>query len=154
VDELRKNRALPEREQRLRRRDGEIRDLLVALEMVELGGETCMLALAQDITEYKRLEERLLQSQKMEAIRRLAGGVAHDFNNILTTIMGYSDVLIARVGSDSPLRSSAEHIARSAARASSLVNQLLVFGRKQVASPVVLDLGVVIAGMEHMLRRL
>src|SRR5262249_23270418 len=70
------------------------------------------------------------------------------------TIMGYSDVLIARVGSDSPLRSSAEHIARSAARASSLVNQLLVFGRKQVASPVVLDLGVVIAGMEHMLRRL
>jgi PAS domain S-box-containing protein len=154
VEELRKNGALPEREVRLRRRDGEMRDLLVSLDVVELADESCMLALAQDITEYKRLEERLVQSQKMEAIGRLAGGVAHDFNNILTTIMGYSDVLLARVTSDSPLRSSAEHIARSAARASALVRQLLVFGRKQIAKPVVLDLGVVIAGMESMLRRL
>ena len=154
VDELRKKQAVREREEKLRRCDGEVRNVLMSLDLVDLGGEPCILALAQDITEHKRLEERLLQSQKMEAIGRLAGGVAHDFNNILTTITGYSDVLLAGIAADSPLRSSAEHIQRSAARASALVRQLLVFARKQIAQPVVLDLGVVIAGMESMLRRL
>jgi PAS domain S-box-containing protein len=154
MDELRKTNTVREREAKLRRRGGEIRDVLMSLDLCELGGEPCILALAQDITEHKRLEQRLLQSQKMEAIGRLAGGVAHDFNNILTTITGYSDVVMAGIPADSPLRSSAEHIQRSAARASALVRQLLVFARKQIASPVVLDLGVVIAGMENLLRRL
>jgi PAS domain S-box-containing protein len=137
----------------LRTQKGELREVIVSLERVEREGEMCILALAQDITGLKRLEARLQRSQKMEAIGRLAGGVAHDFNNILTAIHGYTGLLLDGLP-DGALRTDAEHIRRAAARASALANQLLVFGRRQQVQPVVLDPNLAISNLTSMLSRL
>ncbi len=108
-----------------------------------------------DITERKQLEEQLRQSQKMEAIGRLAGGVAHDFNNVLTVITGYSELLLQRrLGSGDTPRREVEEIKKASKRAASLTSQLLAFSRKQMFQLQVLDLNAVISNMETMLRRL
>ena len=117
--------------------------------------------IARDITERKRLDEEkekiqalLLQSQKMEAIGRLAGGVAHEFNNLLTGIMGFSELLLARIDDNSPLRKDIEAIKKASKRAALLSSQLLAFSRSQKALLTVLDLNVVVNNIEKMLRRL
>ncbi len=108
-----------------------------------------------DITERKQLEEQLRQSQKMEAIGRLAGGVAHDLNNLLTVMTGYSDLLLDHHSDDhDPERKDIEQIKKAAERATTLIRQLLAFSRQQVLQPKVLDLNTVIAGVEKMLQRL
>ncbi len=107
-----------------------------------------------DITERKLLEDQLRQAQKMEAVGRLAGGVAHDFNNALGIITGYSDLLQMRIPTGEPLRKYAEEIAKAGHRAAGLTRQLLAFSRKQVIQPVVLDLNSVTGDLEKMLRRL
>jgi signal transduction histidine kinase/ActR/RegA family two-component response regulator len=99
-------------------------------------------------------EAQLRQAQKIEAIGRLAGGVAHDFNNILTAINGYAQLMIARLDPRDPLRKNAEEIQKAGARAAGLTRQLLAFSRKQVLAPKVLDLNAVVANLEPMLRRL
>ncbi|HEV8676566.1 MAG TPA: response regulator [Methylomirabilota bacterium] len=106
---------------------------------------------------YRELSEaqhQLRQSQKMEAIGRLASGVAHDFNNLLTVIRGRSELLRARLAADDPLYRHARLIETTAERAGALTHQLLAFSRKQVLQPKVLDLNQVLGGMEKMLRRL
>jgi PAS domain S-box-containing protein len=108
-----------------------------------------------DLTARKQLESQLLHSQKMEAVGQLAGGVAHDFNNMLTVITGYSAILLEVLDRADPNRSDVEEIKRAADRAAGLTRQLLVFSRKQLMQPRVLDLNTeVIAGVEKMLRRL
>jgi nitrogen-specific signal transduction histidine kinase/ActR/RegA family two-component response regulator len=114
----------------------------------------CYEGTVEDITERKRLEQQLLQSQKMEAIGRLAGGVAHDFNNVLTAIMGYSELLLRGTGSEESRRRNTEQIKKAAERAASLTSQLLAFSRRQVLTMRVLDLNDVVAVLEPMLRRL
>jgi two-component system, cell cycle sensor histidine kinase and response regulator CckA len=108
----------------------------------------------ESIDERKLLEERLLQSQKLEAMGRLAGGVAHDFNNILTAITGYSDLLLARPRLPDEARSEVAEIKRAAQRAGALARQLLAFGRKQTLEPRVLALNEVVREIEAMLTRL
>jgi len=120
----------------------------------EKGTVVGLIGLGFDITERKQLEEQLLQSQKMEAVGRLAGGVAHDFNNILTAIMGYSDVLLEKLPPEDPLRRFPEGILETVDRASNLTNQLLAFSRRKDVQPEVLCLNDVVADMERMLRRL
>ena len=107
-----------------------------------------------DDTERRRTEEQLRQAQKMEAVGRLAGGVAHDFNNLVTAINGYSDLLLGRLGPEAPGRLELGEIRRAGDRAAALTRQLLAFSRSQVMQPTVLDLNEVVAGTEDMLRRL
>ena len=109
---------------------------------------------ARDVTERKRLEERFLQAQKVQAIGQLAGGVAHDFNNILTAIIGYADLLLRQLPQKGGSHLNAQEIKKSAGRAASLTRQLLAFSRRQVLQPRVLDLNGVVADMDKMLRRL
>jgi PAS domain S-box-containing protein len=113
-----------------------------------------VITMSRDITEHRAMEERLRQSQKMEAIGTLAGGVAHDFNNILMVISGYSQVLIDALAKEPKLRSHVEQMQRAGERAASLTRQLLAFSRKQTTQPEPLNLNHVVTGMEKMLLRL
>jgi signal transduction histidine kinase len=114
-----------------------------------------------DITERKRREEemvalqdQLCQSQKMEAVGRLAGGIAHDFNNILTVIKGYSQLSLAELKEEDPLRGNINEIQKAAERAATLTRQILAFSRRQVMEMKVLDLNTVLGNLDKMLRRI
>jgi two-component system, cell cycle sensor histidine kinase and response regulator CckA len=104
--------------------------------------------------EKRRLQEQLVQAQKMEAVGQLAGGIAHDFNNLLTAITGYSELLLGELPPEDLRRSHAEEIRKAGERAASLTQQLLAFSRRQVLEPKVLDVNVVVSDIERMLRRL
>jgi PAS domain S-box-containing protein len=108
----------------------------------------------RDITDRKRLGEQFRQSQKIEAIGRLAGGIAHDFNNLLGIIIGYTEILQESIPEGHSNRECVDEILRSAERAASLTRQLLAFSRQQVLEPKIIDLNVVVADMEKLLRRL
>ena len=108
----------------------------------------------QDITERRRLESELLQAQKMEAVGRLAGGVAHDFRNQLTVIKGYCDLLLQDLPAGGKYKDALEQIAAAADRATATTTQLLAFSRKQVLIPTVLDLNEVLAELHDTLSRL
>jgi two-component system cell cycle sensor histidine kinase/response regulator CckA len=115
----------------------------------------------RDITErkvmeaaLKRSEVQLRQAQKMEAVGRLAGGVAHDFNNVLTAIFGYADLLLDQFAADDPRRADVIEIRHSADRAAALTRQLLAFSRKQVVQPRTLDLNQTVRSVEKLLGRL
>jgi PAS domain S-box-containing protein len=109
---------------------------------------------AEDVTERRALEQQLQQSQKMEAVGRLAGGIAHDFNNLLMVISGYSEFLLDRLGPEPSLRGPAQEIAGAAVRASTLTRQLLAFSRKQMLAPKILDLNSVVTENLKMLTRM
>jgi len=102
----------------------------------------------------RQSEEQLRQAQKMEAVGRLAGGVAHDFNNMLSVIMGYGEMVLADLNVADPLRADIEEIQKAARRAAGLTRQLLMFSRQQVVEPKVLDLEEVITGIGQMLQRI
>jgi PAS domain S-box-containing protein len=108
----------------------------------------------KDITERVRLEQQFLQAQKMEAVGRLAGGIAHDFNNLLTVINSYAAMLLEDLGEGAPSAPSVRAILDAGERAAGLTQQLLAFGRKQIAAPRLLDLNAVVRGLGRMLRRL
>ena len=109
---------------------------------------------AEDVTERRALEQQLRQSQKMEAVGRLAGGIAHDFNNLLMVISGYSEFLLERLGDEPRLRGPAQEIASAAERASSLTRQLLAFSRKQMLAPRIVSLNDVATENLKMLTRM
>jgi PAS domain S-box-containing protein len=109
---------------------------------------------AEDVTERRALEDQLRQSQKMEAVGRLAGGIAHDFNNLLMVISGYSEFLLERIGAEPQLRGPAQEIASAAERASSLTRQLLAFSRKQMLAPRIVNLNEVATENTKMLTRM
>jgi PAS domain S-box-containing protein len=113
-----------------------------------------LLGVALDITDRKQTEDQLRQAQKMEAIGQLAGGVAHDFNNILGVIVGYADMLLKDLGPRHPGVRRLEQIHKAADRATALTRQLLAFSRKQILQPRVLDLNAVVGEVEAMLVRL
>jgi two-component system cell cycle sensor histidine kinase/response regulator CckA len=151
---LRREGSLVNTESEGRRKDGSAVWLIENVSLiVDEDGEEVILGTVFDMTERRRLEEQLLQSQKMEAVGRLAGGIAHDFNNLLTAISGYSELLVEQLPEGDPRRESAEEIRQAGRRAAGLTQQLLAFSRRQVLEPRVLDLNAVIAGMEKMLRR-
>jgi PAS domain S-box-containing protein len=110
--------------------------------------------ICRDITERKRFEAQLLQAQKMETVGKLAGGIAHEFNSIMTAIIGQSELLLADLSLSSPLIKNAAEIRKAAERAATLTRQLLAFGRKQILRLEILDLNAVLAGLEGMLLHL
>jgi two-component system cell cycle sensor histidine kinase/response regulator CckA len=112
------------------------------------------LVVLRDVSEKYRLEEALRQSQKMEAVGRLAGSLAHDFNNYLTAIRGFGEVVLERLEPEDPLADSLLEIQKAADRATRLTRQLLAISRKQVLQPRPVDLNAVLAGLENMLRSL
>jgi PAS domain S-box-containing protein len=108
----------------------------------------------RDITDRKRAEDQLRQSQKMEAVGRLAGGISHDLNNLLTAIAAYADLLLMELPETNPMNPQVGEIKHAVEQAAQLTNQLLAFSRKQVLQPKVLDLNGVVDSMDRMLRRL
>src|SRR5947199_809748 len=113
-----------------------------------------ILGIGRDVTERLGLEQQLRQAQKMEAVGRLAGGVAHDFNNILTAITGHAELLLEDLGLHDPRRADVDEIRRSAERAAGLTRQLLAFSRQQVLQPKVVDVNALVLDMDKLLRRL
>ena len=107
-----------------------------------------------DVTERVALEEQLRHAQKLEAVGQLAGGVAHDFNNILTAVLGYSDLLLNRLSADDPNRHAVEEIHRGGKRAASLTRQLLTFSRRSPVQPRIVDLNGSVENLLPMLERL
>ncbi|MCX6922228.1 MAG: PAS domain S-box protein, partial [Verrucomicrobia bacterium] len=149
-------------------KDGRAIPVEVRVSLIDYAGKPAALLHVRDITERKmaeaalreseagqrRLEEQLRQSQKMEAIGQLAGGVAHDFNNIITVIHGYASILKANGNLAGVAARSAEQIVLAAERASALTRQLLAFSRRQVMQPRRLDMNQVVNNMTKMLGRL
>jgi len=113
-----------------------------------------MIGTAQDITDRRLLEDQLRQSQKLEAIGRLAGGIAHDLNNALTAIAGYAELALGEVAADHPARADVEEIRRAAERAGSVTRQLLAFSRKQLLEQRIFDVNDTIAAISRLLSRL
>ncbi len=126
----------------------------VSLTRIDLAADVFLLAMVRDISQRKKLEEQLLQAQKMEAIGILAGGVAHDFNNILSTIVGYGSLLQMKLPPASPLKEYAERILAGSERAANLTGSLLTFSRKQEAELLPIDLNDAISSFHRVLGRL
>src|ERR1039457_741196 len=137
-----------------RRRDGSEFPVEVSLSHIDTREGLFAIAFVSDISQRKRLEEQLVHAQKMEAMGRLAGGVAHDFNNMLTVIPGYNRMILDELSPLDPLRGNAEEILKAADRAAALTNQLLAFSRRQIMRPYVLNVNAVLGGTQKMLRRL
>jgi PAS domain S-box-containing protein len=137
------------------RRDG--RRLTVDSRQVVLrdtaGGLTGVLAINRDITDRRYLEEQLRQSQKLESVGQLAGGVAHDFNNLMTIVSGYANMVLEDLPEGDPLRESLGEISLAATRATALTRQLLTFSRRQARRASDFDLNHVVRDLEKLLRR-
>ena len=118
------------------------------------GRLTGVLGIGRDITERTHLQNQLAQAQKMESVGRLAGGVAHDFNNMLSIILGNAELVMEDLGENSPFSDHLKEILNAAVRSSDLTRQLLAFARKQAISPEVLDLNAAVEGILSMLKRL
>ncbi len=129
-------------------------DAVIAPVRDDQGTVTNYIAIKRDISHELELENQYRQTQKIDSIGRLAGGVAHDFNNILAVICGHTDLALMQLSPDAPLRSSLECIQESAERAANLTRQLLAFARRQVIEPRLINLNELIVNLNKMLRRL
>ena len=133
---------------------GEIREAEVWAESIELDGQPCVLGITSDVTEMRTLEAQVRQAQKMEAVGRLAAGISHDFNNILSIILGYSDLSLGLIAPENPVNRYLLQTKKAAERAALLTQQFLAFSRKQVVFPKILDLNDIVHNAINMFLRL
>jgi two-component system sensor histidine kinase EvgS len=140
---------------------GDLRWLHVTSRLIEWEGAPASLNFVRDTTDRRqaeiksdKLQAQLLQAQKMEAVGRLAGGVAHDYNNMLSVIIGYAELALDKVAEDDPLHADLAEIITAANRSTDITRQLLAFARRQTVSPKVIDLNDTVEGVLRMLRRL
>ena len=143
------------------RKDGTVLYADVTAAPIVIEGNLCLAGFFRDITARKSMEEdrrrlqnQLLQAQKMESVGRLAGGVAHDYNNMLSVILGYTEMALDDTEPGHPLHEPLQAVFSAARRSAEITRQLLAFARKQTIAPVVLDINETISGMLNMLRRL
>jgi two-component system sensor histidine kinase EvgS len=136
------------------RRDGTSFRAHVSAAPLALDGRRCVVGVFRDITQRLTLENQLRQSQKMEAVGRLAGGVAHDFNNLLMAILGYVELAKEQLPPDHPAQQDLQEVVRNTQRSADLTRQLLAFARRQTIVPKRIDLGDTVASMLKLLRRL
>jgi len=158
---LRSSGRLRDEPIRFKTKSGRTVIALWSAETVDLSGKQAMLSMITDITQLRQAEEererlgaQLQQAQKMESVGRLAGGVAHDFNNMLNVILGRAEIMSEDLPADSPLRDDLDQIRTAAERSANLTRQLLAFARKQTIAPKDLDLNETIVPMLKMLQRL
>jgi len=135
-------------------KDGTIRVFECSVKENHVGSRIFAISVERDITERKKLEQQLHQAMKMEAVGRLAGGVAHDFNNILSVIISYAGFIIQELRENDPMREDAQEIKDAGYRAAALTKQLLAFSRKETIKPEVLNLNNVVENLNKMLRRI
>jgi two-component system cell cycle sensor histidine kinase/response regulator CckA len=145
---------------RHRRKDGELIDVETISYGFELDGRRVRIVVINDVTDQLRirdqqeqLQAQMLLAQKMDAVGRLAGGVAHDFNNLLSVILGAAETLGKALASYDPLQEEVTDIRDAVGRGAALTRQLLIFGRKEVRTPGLLDVNEVVAGVERLLMR-
>ena len=155
------NTAQPSAVEKLIRPEGQVIVVEITGAPILYMGETAVMVMIVDITERKQMEmekeklqQQLLQAQKMESVGRLAGGVAHDFNNILGIILGYTEEGLDEVDCTHPVHANLIQIEKASRRAADLTRQLLAFARKQTISPKIMDLNDTVTGMLTMIRRL
>ena len=135
-------------------KDGKLVDMDITVHAIMFEGRRAVLGIALDITRARRLEEDLRQAQKMEAIGQLAGGVAHDFNNILAVILANAELTLEELGEGHPLAEEVTQIKDAATRGAGLTRQLLTFSRKQKRQPRPLALNAIVSGILAMLTRI
>jgi PAS domain S-box-containing protein len=136
------------------RKDGTEFPVELSLATMNIKGKWCALGVLRDISDRKALESQLLQSQKLEAIGQLAGGVAHDFNNILTGIIGFTTLAMMKMDKDDPLMEYLDHVIIAANRAADLTKSMLIFSRKQAINPQPVNLNQIISKIEKFLKRI
>ena len=159
--ELVMEKGLATMESELLRKDGRLVPFLLTGVRFETHGQCYLMGVGTDISDRKqaerekaRLQDQLAQAQKMESVGRLAGGVAHDFNNMLGVILGNAEMALQGIDPGHPLHGELEEIRKAAERSAGLTRQLLAFARKQTVAPRVLKLNEIVDGMLKMLRRL
>ena len=152
-ERLARNEEVREENTRFRNESGALRDVLVSLIPMTLGGHSHVLLLAQDITERLSLERQLLQAQKMESIGQLAAGVAHDFNNILSVLLMQTELVDMTEPLPEEARAGLHEIRGNVNRAAEITRQLLLFSRRQVMQPRVLELNGLVSNLAKMLQR-
>jgi two-component system sensor histidine kinase EvgS len=134
--------------------DGTVRDVAVFCSKIEVQGKTLLHSIIHDITTHRNIENQLRQAQKMESVGRLAGGVAHDYNNMLSVIIGYTEMALRKIHPSDLLHHDLTEVLNAARRSAEITRQLLAFARKQTIAPMTLDLNQAVDGMLTILRRL
>ncbi|MFA5112213.1 MAG: PAS domain S-box protein, partial [Desulfobaccales bacterium] len=149
-----KGEVLPPYEFQFITKSGETGWVMQTITPTQYQRKRAVMGYFMDITPLKKLEAQFLQAQKMEAVGRLSGGVAHDFNNILGVIMGHAEIMLMQLNPNDRLCSHVKEIRNAGERAASLTRQLLAFSRKQILKPGVVNLNVMVTDLEKMLHRL
>jgi len=154
VRELKENRFVENLESKFRCKDGSLKTALMSARFIHVNNERHILSITRDITKYQEMENRLRQAQKMETIGKLAGGIAHDFNNLLVVILGYAEMVLNDLDPAHRHHELLTQVHRAGCRARDITRQLLVFSRKQVLQPVVMNLNDSLRNLQKMLGRL
>ncbi len=151
IQKLKEHGWVRNEEVKFRTKTGKLRTVLWSAVTITLEGQECILGLGRDITEYKYLESELLRAQKMEAVGRLAGSIAHDFNNYLAAIEGFSELVMIKINNAEAVTKNIGKIRDVKNSASALIRQLLSFSKKQPTRPTDVDINEVIEGMQGLL---